>query len=81
MRRRSRSGATVSRGASVQGFDYRQGSAFTLPAADFQNLERQGFRRQVDGAKGETWYRSPSTGRLAVEVYAIIPAATNKVTP
>lgn len=65
---------------TITGFDYAQGAAVSKPRRDWQLLERHGFTRQVDGAKGETWYRAKA-GRLAFEAYANIPAATNKVFP
>lgn len=59
----------------VRGFDYRVNASVDMSRQQFQELERKGYRRQVDGARGETWYRDPSTDRIAVEAYSVIPAA------
>jgi hypothetical protein len=57
-------------GGSIGGFDYTTGRARELSKREWRNTVR-GLRRRAEG--GETFYHD-SQGRIAFEVYAVLPA-------
>jgi hypothetical protein len=59
----------------VAGFDYAEGRAVSMTPAQWRKAyPPSAFRRAVNGAQGETWYRRDGSHKLVAEAYGIIPA-------